>query len=75
MNLWTIVPQGIYFVPADASRSLRYFDFKTKTVRQTFELDKEFSAGLSVSPDGHWMLYSEVEGERNTNVMLVDHFE
>jgi len=28
-----------------------------------------------VSPDGHWMLYSEVEGERNTNVMLVDHFE
>ena len=52
-SLWTLSPGGIYVVPADAPRSLRYFDFASKQIRPTFEADKDFSSGLSVSPDGH----------------------
>ena len=72
-TFWTIVPGGIYFVPADAPKSITYFDFHTKHVRQIFELDKRSWHGLSVSPDGHWILYVKVD-EENQDIMLVDQF-
>jgi Tol biopolymer transport system component/DNA-binding winged helix-turn-helix (wHTH) protein len=71
-RLWALSPGGIYFVPADAPRSLRYFDFATKQVHPIFEADRNFGGGLSVSPDGRWILYSLV-GE-NSDIMLVEHF-
>ncbi len=43
---WTLSPGGIYFVPADAPRSLRYFDFATRQLRPIFEVDKDFVGGL-----------------------------
>jgi serine/threonine protein kinase len=72
-GLWTVVPGGIYFVPVDAPQSLRYFDFATKKIRQIFEAPRNFGTGLSVSPGGHWILYSQAD-EDNTDIMLVDHF-
>jgi len=86
---WTVVPEGIFFVRADGPKSVRsfrfltrsdapksvqYFDFGTKHVRQVFQVDKELNKGLSVSPDGRWILYTQ-EGEDNSDIMLVDHFE
>jgi Tol biopolymer transport system component/DNA-binding winged helix-turn-helix (wHTH) protein len=72
-ELWTLSRSGIYFVPAEAPRSLRYFNFATKQIRPTFEVDKYFGSGLSVSPDGRWIMYSLV-GDVNSDIMLVDHF-
>jgi hypothetical protein len=72
-GLWTVVPGGIYFVPVDAPQSLRYFDFATKKIRQIFEAPKSFTMGLSVSADGHWILYSQAD-EDNTDIMLIDNF-
>ena len=72
-GVWTLSPGGIYFVPAEAPRSLRYFDFASKQIRPIFEVDKDFGSGLSVSPDGRWILYSQV-GDVNSDIMLVDHF-
>jgi Tol biopolymer transport system component/DNA-binding winged helix-turn-helix (wHTH) protein len=73
-GLWALSPGGIYFVPAEAPRSLRYFDFATKEIRPILEVDKYFASGLSVSPDGRWILYSLV-GDVNSDIMLVDHFQ
>jgi len=73
-SVWTVSPGGIYFVPAEAPKSLRYFDFATRQIRPIFEVDKYFGSGLSVSPDGRWILYSLV-GEVNSDIMLVDHFQ
>jgi Tol biopolymer transport system component/DNA-binding winged helix-turn-helix (wHTH) protein len=72
-GLWALSPGGIYFVPAAAPRSLRYFDFATRQIRPILEVDKYFGSGLSVSPDGRWILYSLV-GDVNSDIMLVDHF-
>ena len=72
-GVWTLSPGGIYFVPADAPRSLRYFDFASKQIRPIFEADKDFGSGLSVSPDGRWIMYSLV-GDETSDIMIVDHF-
>jgi Tol biopolymer transport system component/DNA-binding winged helix-turn-helix (wHTH) protein len=72
-NLWTMTRGGVYFVPADSPKSLRYFDFATKKIRDVFEIDKDFGDGLSVSPDGRWLLYSQVDDE-NSDIMVVDRF-
>jgi Tol biopolymer transport system component/DNA-binding winged helix-turn-helix (wHTH) protein len=70
---WTVVPGGIYFVPADAPKSVRYFDFATKQVRQIFEVNKDFQDSLSVSPDGRWILYTQREPD-TANITLVENF-
>jgi Tol biopolymer transport system component/DNA-binding winged helix-turn-helix (wHTH) protein len=72
-ELWTLSRAGIYFVPDDAPRSLRFYDFASKQIRPIFEADKDFDSGPSVSPDGRWILYSLV-GDVNSDIMLVDHF-
>jgi hypothetical protein len=72
-ELWILSRSGIYFVPDEAPRSLRYFDFASSQIRPIFEVDKDFDDGLSVSPDGRWILYSLV-GDVNSDIMLVDHF-
>ena len=72
-ELWTLSPGGIYFVPAEAPGSLRFFDFATKRVRPVFEVDKGWGQGLSISPNGRWIIYSQSR-DRTSEIMLVDHF-
>ena len=72
VNTWTVVSGGIYFEPADAQRSVHYFDFATKEVHQIFKVEENFYYGLSVSPDGRWILYTQMVGGRD--ILLVDHF-
>jgi Tol biopolymer transport system component len=69
---WTVVSGGIYFVPAESPKSIHYFDFKSKRAHEIFKVDKHFGSGLSVSGDGHWILYSQVD-EENSDIMLVEH--
>jgi hypothetical protein len=49
------------------------FDFATKQIRPIFEVDKGLGSGLSVSPDGRWILYSQ-DRSVTGDIMLVDHF-
>ena len=68
---WTVVPRGIYFVPASAPKSVWYFDFASKQVRPIFAVDKYFDDSLSVSPDGRWILYTQMD-EMTQDIMLVE---
>ena len=70
---WVLSQGGIYFVPADAPRSLRSFDLNSKQVRSVFEEEWEFGHGLSISPDGRWIIYAQLR-DVNSDIMMVDHF-
>jgi len=72
-ELWTLSRSGIYFVPAGAPRSLRYFDFASRQVRRILDVEKDFYTGPAVSPDGRWIIYSQI-GNATGDIMLVDHF-
>ena len=75
-SLWTVLENGIYFVPAAAPHSIYYFDFSSEKARPLIDVDRDFNAingGLAVSPDGHSILYSQID-DINRNVILVDHF-
>ena len=70
---WTLVQDGIYFAPQDSPRSICFFDFATRHTREIFKADKDLGDGMSVSPDGRYMLYSQID-EGNANIMIVNYF-
>jgi Tol biopolymer transport system component/DNA-binding winged helix-turn-helix (wHTH) protein len=70
---WALVPKGIYFSPQDTPRSICFYDFATRHTREIFRVDKDLAEGMSISPDGHYMLFCQVD-ESNANIMLVSNF-
>ncbi len=72
-TLWQVVPGGIYFVPNDAPKTMRYFDLASHKVKDVFTLEKDFDDGMSVSPDGRYILYSQTD-ELNEEIMLMDRY-
>ena len=68
---WVLTSKGIYFVPAEAPRSVRFFDFVTKRARAVFESIHSLRTGLSISPDGRWILYSQ-EDDPSGDLMIVN---
>ncbi|HTZ47225.1 MAG TPA: winged helix-turn-helix domain-containing protein [Verrucomicrobiae bacterium] len=70
---WAIVQDGAYFYPADSPETLTYFNFATETVRPVFEVGRGSYYGLSISPDGRYALYSQLEGI-TSDIMLINNF-
>jgi Tol biopolymer transport system component len=70
---WAVVAEGIYFSRQDDPRSISFYDFATKHTREVFRVDKDLAAGMSISPDGRYILFSQVD-ESNAGIMLVSNF-
>jgi Tol biopolymer transport system component/DNA-binding winged helix-turn-helix (wHTH) protein len=72
---WEIAPGGVYFFPADDHLTLHYFDLSTRRVRRIFKIGGGGAfAGLSVSADGRYILYPELDDYRS-DIMLVENFQ
>jgi hypothetical protein len=72
---FALVPEGIYFIPrADAAgrSAVHFFSFASGKTRAVVEVG-ETKEGISVSPDGRSLLYSEID-ERRSDLMLVENF-
>jgi Tol biopolymer transport system component len=77
---WTVAKHGVYFfdfqVPPGAPKLVKFYSFKSGkilgagTVEPTASVD--FS-GISVSPDGRWLLYSHIASV-SSDLVLLDHF-
>jgi Tol biopolymer transport system component/serine/threonine protein kinase len=73
-----IVEGGVVFVPTRDRDSLQFFSFATNDIRPLAKFDRPLdligvAAGLSVSPDGRWILCTRFE-QAGSELMLVEKF-
>ena len=72
---WTIFEKGICYLnrQADPGPAIEFYDFATGGSSTVTVLeDPPAGWGLSVSPDGRWILY--VRRESESDIMLVENF-
>ena len=77
---WTVSSDGIYFfdlkVAPNEPKLVKFYSFRTGktslagTVEPTVSPDY---SGISVSPDGRWLLYSHI-ASITSDLVLIDHF-
>jgi eukaryotic-like serine/threonine-protein kinase len=79
LNL-AIVDNGIYFVPVrerGRGSSVKFLSFTTNQIKPVASFEKPLVfgslGGLAVSPDGRWILYTQVE-QAGSELMLVENF-
>jgi Tol biopolymer transport system component/DNA-binding winged helix-turn-helix (wHTH) protein len=73
---FAIANEGIYFIPKPDSfgrYKIQFFSFATKRIRSIFTIEGEIFIYLSVSPDGRWILYSQIDQDAS-DLMLVENF-
>jgi serine/threonine protein kinase len=70
---WTVAHDGIYFFPANDFKRLSFYSFTTKQVRPIMKTLGMVVFGSSVSPDGRYILYAQVD-EATGDIMLVNDF-
>ena len=80
LNL-AIVHEGIYFVPQHgmaSGYSIQFLNLATKQIRRIANFEKPLDldvdvGGLAYSPDGRWILYSQVD-QAGAELRLVENF-
>jgi Tol biopolymer transport system component/DNA-binding winged helix-turn-helix (wHTH) protein len=72
-NQWAVVSGGIYFVPLNEPRAVYFYDFASHQRHEVFRAAKDLNDGLTISPDGRYLLYSQVD-QIDADIMLVDNF-
>lgn len=75
-STFAVVREGIYFVPRAASpsdASLQFLRFSDRSTRVVVKIGMFVHNGLSVSPDGRFILFS-VRPEFGADLMLVENF-
>ena len=73
---FSLVNDGIYFIPepgADGKSSIQFLSFATGKVKTVAPISGPPYEGLSVSPDGRSLLFSQVD-EVGSDLMLVENF-
>ena len=75
-HAFAVVKEGIYFIPRPDSAgrySIQFFNFATKKIRSIATIERPVDYYLSVSPDGRWILYSQID-QSGSDLMLVENF-
>ena len=77
---WTVSSKGIYYIEfpkaPNSPKLLKFYSFQTGKVNLVATVESAISpdnSGISVSPDGRWLLYS-VMSSITSDLMLVDDF-
>jgi len=73
---FSLISDGIYFIPAsgaDGKSSIQFLSFATGKVKTVAPISGSSGEGLSVSPDGRSILFSQFD-EAGSDLMLVENF-
>lgn len=74
---YAVAPDGVYFSRGPDERgicSIRFLHAASGKISTVLSYSGRPSAGMSVSPDGTWLLYSYDE-QRNADLMIVENFD
>jgi hypothetical protein len=64
-----------YFTPNTKEGSrLEYYDFSTQSSRTVFRTSRPVCAGMTLSPDGRRLLFTQIDRSPSRDLMLVDNF-
>jgi Tol biopolymer transport system component/predicted Ser/Thr protein kinase len=72
---WGLARKGIYFYDA-GTKAIEFYSFATRKVARVVTPERGPALafpGLGVSPDGRWILYTQVDNS-SSNIMLVENF-
>jgi len=77
-DTWVPTRSGIYFM-ADANHQteVRFFEFSSRRVKKVFTLDKSlpgWSGGISISSDGKWLLYPQLD-TLSSDLMMIENWK
>jgi len=77
-RLWTVVEKGIYFATASTPSQplIEFLSFATGKVTPVATLARPLprsDPGLSVSPDGRWLLFTQMD-QSGSDIMLAENF-
>jgi Tol biopolymer transport system component len=70
-DCWGMTDEGIYFYN-DHTNTIDFFSFATRRITQIAKPEKQ-GGPLAVSPDGRWILFSQVD-VHTSHIMMVENF-
>jgi len=77
-DTWVPAGSGIYFMADEKHQTeVDFFDFYSQKVRRVFTLGKSlpgWSGGVSISSDGKWLLYPQLDG-RSSDLMVIENWK
>jgi Tol biopolymer transport system component len=75
-GFWALANNGVYFVGRpESGQTMEFFSFASRRREPFLSPPKgaRFNTGFSVSPDGRWLLYSQLDREES-DIMLLNNF-
>ena len=72
-HCWALAETGVYFISPDTRSSpvpLLFFSFGTRRVSEIGRIAQPGVEGLSISPDEHWIIWTQVDRSEADLVML-----
>src|SRR5499433_30191 len=77
-RIWTVTGEGTYFAEAKSNTqsAIKFFSFSTRSEKTVVEIDRILPAsvsGLTISPDGKWLLFP-LYAQRGSDLMMIENF-
>jgi len=77
-RIWTVTNEGIYFAVANSNTqsTIKFFSFSTGIEKTVAEIDRVLPGsvpGLTISPDGRYMLFP-LFAQRGSDLMMIENF-
>lgn len=69
-----VAQDGIYYARVSQESGLRFYSFRSATSTWLLKSPKLWWSWIGLAPDGHSLLFTQLDGQPGTDLMLVDNF-